>query len=160
MWIWLAFITNIDAFATDADHPRTAEQQLLTLGGYATYYKELISGVGGTPIARFGHQIADYDVTTLYPLALMIATSTGTAAEKTEMYSDLVTYLVRRAVCGLTSKNYNNVFQGLLRQLHAGGINPVALRTLMQASTGDISRWPNDAEFRNACRVRLLYVLG
>jgi hypothetical protein len=144
-------------FATDAKHPRTAEQQLLTLGGYATQYKALISGVGNSPIARFGHQIAAYDVTTLYPLALMISTSAATDAEKTEMYGDLVSYLVRRAVCGLTPKNYNNVFQGLLRQLHAGGTTPATLRTLMQASTGDISRWPTDAEFRNACLMAALY---
>lgn len=144
-------------FATDAKHPRTAERQLLTLGGYATQYKALISGVGNSPIARFGNQIAAYDVTTLYPLALMISTSAATDAEKTEMYGDIVSYLVRRAVCGLTPKNYNNVFQGLLRQLHAGGITPATLRTLMQASTGDISRWPTDAEFRNACLTAALY---
>lgn len=144
-------------FATDAKHPRTAEQQLLTLGGYATHYKALISGVGDSPIARFGYQIAAYDVTTLYPLALMISTSAAPDADKAEMYGDIVSYLVRRAVCGLTPKNYNNVFQGLLRQLHAGGITPSTLRTLMQASTGDISRWPTDAEFRNACLTAALY---
>jgi len=144
-------------FATDANHPRTAQQQLLTLGSYATHYKALISGVGETPIARFGHQIAAYDVTTLYPLALMISTSAATDAEKAEMYSDLVSYLVRRAVCGLTPKNYNNVFQGLLRQLHASGVSPATLRTLLRASTGDISRWPSDAEFRNACLTAALY---
>jgi hypothetical protein len=144
-------------FATDVNHPRTAEQQLLMLGGYATQYKALISGVGENPIARFGHQIAAYDVTTLYPLALMISTSAAMDAEKAEMYSDLVSYLVRRAVCGLTPKNYNNVFQGLLRQLYAGGITPASLRTLMQAWTGDISRWPPDAEFRNDCLTAALY---
>jgi hypothetical protein len=144
-------------FATEANHPRTAEQQLLVLNGYATHYKELIGGNGDSPIAGFGRQIADYDVTTLYPLALMIAVSAATDIEKTEMYGNLVSFLVRRAVCGLTSKNYNNVFQGLLRQLHAGGVNPTTLRTLMQASTGDISRWPTDAEFRNACLSAALY---
>jgi hypothetical protein len=64
---------------------------------------------------------------------------------------------VRRAVCGLTSKNYNNVFQGLLKQLYANGISPAALRALLQGSTGDVSRWPDDAEFRNACLNAALY---
>lgn len=144
-------------FATDTGHPRTAEQQLLTLTCYSNHYKELISGIGTTPIARFGRQIADYDVTTLYPLALMIASSSSTDAEKSAMFADLVSFVVRRAVCGLTPKNYNNVFQGLLRQLHAGGINPSTLRTIMQGASGDISRWPADAEFRNACLTASLY---
>jgi len=144
-------------YATDANNPRTAEQQLLTLSSYATHYKALTSGVGDNPIANFGRGIAAYDVSTLFPLALMIAASAATDEEKSEMYADLVSFLVRRAVCGLTPKNYNNVFQGLLRQLHAAGINPPALRALMQASTGDISRWPADAEFRNACLTAPLY---
>jgi hypothetical protein len=144
-------------FATEANHPRTAEQQLLVLNSYATHYKDLVGGTGDSPIARFGRQIADYDVTTLYPLALMIAASAASDTDKAEMYGDLVSFLVRRAVCGLTPKNYNNVFQGFLRQLHAGGMTPATLRTLMQASTGDISRWPADAEFRNACLTAALY---
>jgi hypothetical protein len=144
-------------FATAADRPRTAEQQLLSLSSYADHYKELVNGSGSTPIAQFGRRIADYDITTLYPLALMISVSAAADAEKTEMYTDLVSYLVRRTVCGLTSKNYNNVFQGLLKQLHASGINPRALRTLLQASIGDVSRWPDDAEFRNACLTAPLY---
>lgn len=144
-------------FATGTENPRTAEQQLLTLSQYADHYKELVSGTGNTPIAEFGRRIADYDITTLYPLALMIATSASAGAEKTEMYTDLVSYLVRRAVCGLTSKNYNNVFQALLKQLYSEGIKPTTLRTLLQASTGDVSRWPDDAEFRNACLTAPLY---
>lgn len=144
-------------FATSGSTQRNAEQQLVTLNSYAVYYKELVSGTGTTPVAQFGRRITDYDITTLYPLALMIAASPSADAEKTEMYTDLVSYLVRRAVCWLTSKNYNNVFQGLLKQLYTNGINPAALRTLLKTSTSDVSRWPDDAEFRNACLNAALY---
>ena len=127
-------------FAASGNPPRTAEQQLLTLTCYAGHYRELVSGAGDSPIARFGRRIAVYDVTTLYPLALMISTSSVSDAEKTEIYGDLVSYFVRRAVCGLTAKNYNNVFLGTLRQLYAAGISPSALRTILQASNADASR--------------------
>ncbi len=46
---------------------KTAERQLITLSEYAGHYRELVSGVGETPIARFGRQIAVHEVTTLYP---------------------------------------------------------------------------------------------
>ena len=36
---------------------------------YAEHYRELVNGSGTHPVARFGRQIADYDITTLYPLA-------------------------------------------------------------------------------------------
>lgn len=136
---------------------KQAQVQLTTLSGYANHYKELVSGVGATPIARFGRQITPYDVTTLYPLALLIATSPPPDAEKSEMFGDLVSFLVRRAVCGLTTKNYNNFFLGTLRQLSTEGISPSVLRKSLRASSADTYRWPDDAEFRTACHSAPLY---
>jgi hypothetical protein len=144
-------------FATEGGGTTSAKDQLVTLSKYAAHYKELVAGVGEMPIARFGKRIAPYDITTLHPLALMISTSGANDSEKKEMFGDLVSFLVRRAVCGLTSKNYNNVFITTLRQLHGAGINPSALRTLLTAGTGEASRWPEDAEFRSACLTAPLY---
>ena len=87
----------------------------------------------------------------------MISTSPATDVEKAEMYGDIVSYLVRRAICGLTPKSYNNVFQQLLKQLYAGGITTTNLRMLMQSNSGDASRWPDDPEFRRACTDAPLY---
>jgi len=144
-------------FATQGENAFTAKDQLLTLTRYALHYKELVTGVGVLPVARFGRRIAPYDITTLHPLALMISTSPATDAEKSEMFGDLVSFLVRRAVCGLTSKNYNNVFMTTLRQLHGTGVNPAVLRHLLSTATGEASRWPEDAEFRSACLTAPLY---
>ena len=109
-------------FATAGTTPLSAEKQLLTLTEYAKHYKELISGTGASPISRFGRRIAAFDITTLHPLALMISASPGSDDSKNEILGDLVSYLVRRAVCGLTPKNYNNVFMNALRQLHGAGV--------------------------------------
>ncbi len=145
-------------FATEGGGSASAREQLLTLSKYARHYTELVAGVGEMPIARFGRRIAPYDITTLHPLALMISTSSASDAEKSEMFGDLVSFLVRRSVCGLTSKNYNNVFITTLRQLHGAGINASALRGLLTSATGEASRWPADAEFRSACLAAPLYV--
>ena len=144
-------------FATEGGAATSARDQLVTLSKYAAHYKELVAGVGEMPIARFGKRIAPYDITTLHPLALMISTSGANDSEKKEMFGDLVSFLVRRAVCGLTSKNYNNVFITTLRQLHGAGINPSVLRSLLTAGMGEASRWPADAEFRSACLSAPLY---
>jgi hypothetical protein len=136
---------------------RTAESQLITLSEYAAHYRELVSGIGETPIARFGRQIAVHEVTTLYPVALTIAASKLGETEKTEMFGDLVSYLVRRSICGLTTKAYNNHFLGTMRHLRTSGITPLALRSNLCASSADTFRWPDDAEFRNACLTGAIY---
>lgn len=144
-------------FATAGTPPLSAEKQLLALTEYGKHYKELISGTGVSPISRFGRRIAVFDITTLHPLALMISASPISDDAKSEIFGDLVSYLVRRAICGLTPKNYNNVFMNALRQLHSAGITPSALRGVLSGLTGDASRWPVDAEFRSACLTAPLY---
>jgi len=137
--------------------PKTADRQLVTLTQYAEHYRELISSSGSSLIARLGRRIAAYDVTTLYPLALLISTASVPEADKAHMFNDLVSYVVRRAVCGLTPKNYNNIFLTALRHLTKAGISSEALRDYLDTLKGDASRWPDDAEFRNACIKAPLY---
>lgn len=144
-------------YAIGRDEALTAERQLARLSDYAVHYKELVSGNGEMPIARFGRRIASYDITTIHPLAMTISISEAPDEAKDEMFSDLLSYIVRRAICGLTFKNYNNVFLAALRQLPREGLTPSALRAILGALSGDNSRWPSDAEFRNACLTAPLY---
>ncbi len=73
------------------------------------------------------------------------------------MFGDLVSYLVRRSICGLTTKAYNNLFLGTMRQLRSSGVTPLALRTSLRGSSADTFRWLDDAEFRNACLTGAMY---
>ena len=144
-------------FATNGGSQLTAKKQLLTLTEYATHYKQLLSGAAETPIARFGRRISAYDITTLYPLALMISTSSLSDEDKTRMYNYLASYVIRRAVCNLTSKNFNSVFLSTLKQLQGDDISPDGLRRVLSGLTGEASRWPGDSEFRNTCLTAPLY---
>lgn len=136
---------------------RRADQQVELLNRYALQYKELISGLDATPIAYLGRRIAAYDVTTIYPLALFISVADISDVEKTAMYSNLISYVVRRAVCGLTPKNYNNVFMNVLRHLAQTSISSLELRNALNNLNGEASRWPTDSEFLNACITARLY---
>lgn len=88
----------------------TAAAQLSFLNRYADYYKALVTGTGTSPIAVFGRRIAVWDASPTHPLSLKIAASGLDAADQTEIFDCIESYLVRRAVCGLTRKNYNKVF--------------------------------------------------
>lgn len=142
--------------STSAPSPK-ADQQVATLHLYAQHYQALISGAGSSPIARLGRRISAWDVTTLHPLALLISVADIADEQKKVMYQDLVSYIVRRAVCGLTPKNYNNVFMNALRHLGKNQITAEVLRNNLGALEGEASRWPDDAEFANACQTGALF---
>lgn len=135
----------------------SAEQQLVMLRKYASHYQELVSGSAATPVSLFGQRIQAYDITTIYPLALMVSMADISGVEKEQIYSYLASYIVRRAVCGLTHKNYNNVFMSLLRSLAKAGVSVSTLVTALGGLSGDATRWPSDNEFKSAILSNPLY---
>jgi len=117
----------------------------------------LVDGGSDSPLANFGRRITPYDITTLHPLALLIGVSSLKDEAKNEMFSIIVSYIVRRAICGLTPKNYNNIFISILRNLSKSEVSPDALRKLLSSFEGEASRWPKDEEFRNVCQTASIY---
>jgi hypothetical protein len=137
-------------YAKAGNKHKSASEQLDMLDTYGRHFLELIQGKGDLPIARFGRRLLAYDTTTTHPLALRISTAEINPPEKTAMFNTIVSYVVRRAVCNLTPKNYNNWFMSILRQLSKGVLSNQALKDLMGASNTEASRWPDDAGFTNA----------
>lgn len=128
----------------------SATQQLDRLDLYGKHYLALITGTGDLPVARLGRRLHAYDTTTTHPLALKISTADISDAEKSSMFNTIVSYIVRRTACGLTTKNYNNWFMSVLRQFAKEPLSNASLVSLMTVSNSDIGRWPDDAEFMNA----------
>jgi uncharacterized protein with ParB-like and HNH nuclease domain len=144
-------------YVFDGAEAKSAQNQLETLSKYAQHYKELIDGTEDSPIGIFGKKISGYDITTIHPLALLIAVSPLSNIDKNEMFRILVSYVVRRAIAGLTSKNYNNTFVSILRNLAKTEISAESLRSILSSLKGEASRWPDDEEFRNICNTRAIY---
>lgn len=128
----------------------TASAQLTTLASYADAYETLLDGDERKPIGRFGKRYAAWDASTTYVLALAIAKSGVSEQEQDAMLGMLGSYLVRRAICGLTNKNYNKVFLQLLKNLKGNPLTPESLRNAISAFTGEATRFPTDDEFRAA----------
>lgn len=133
-------------------------QQLAMLDTYGKHYLQLIEGKGDLPVARFGQRLMPFDTTTTHPLALRISTADIPDSEKTAMFNDIVSYIVRRAVCGLTPKNYNNWFMSVLRQWIKSEPTRAALKDLLASSPNSpVARWPDDAEFAHAFQTAPTY---
>lgn len=129
------------------NEPESAASQLNSLSNYSDIYRKLVDGKGEDSVAKFGLRISPFEVTTIHPLALFIGSSELPDEEKGNMYDLLISYVVRRSICGLTQKNYNNVFISLLRNLAKSELSTDCLRSLLISLKGEGSRWPRDEEF-------------
>ena len=143
-------------FVFSSTPAKTAESQLDTLTAFAGHYRSLIDGDATAPIGQFGCRIAPFEVTTVHPLALLIARSGLSAESQSMMFGYLASFIVRRAICGLTAKNYNNIFLALLRRLSSTECTPANLQEGL-ALKREATRWPSNDEFRNACLHDALY---
>jgi hypothetical protein len=100
-----------------------------------------------------------YDTNTAFPLLLQLF-ELGTAADEwCEIARILESYLLRRAVCGLTGKRYNQIFLALTRDLQkeAGRSASARIAAYLSALRGESGEWPEDAAFLHAWRTRPLY---
>ena len=92
------------------------------------------------------------DTSTAYPLLLAIVMSPASAADADAMVVDLESLLVRRLICGRTTKNYNRLFLQILDETLGEGavLSHEAFRKVLLSKTGDAVDWPKDDEFEKA----------
>ena len=84
-------------------------------------YRELIERSSGSALTKFSRRLLPWDVTTVYPLALRLWASEMEATDKSQCLETLLSFIVRRGVCGLTNKNYNKFFLSLIANLDENG---------------------------------------
>ena len=130
--------------------PTPAQRQLEKLSVYGEKYRQFILGSDDHPVGKFGRQIAAWDASPVHPLALAVACSNLPADIQEKIFDDLVSYVVRRAICGLSNKSYNKVFLQLLKRIREGNLTRERVHSALSSLKGDTSRWPTDREFMSA----------
>jgi hypothetical protein len=121
---------------------------------YADAFRRWIEPEASSRSDEFSRWLKALDTATVYPLLfLLVVENPGAlpAGELDGIFDDIESYLLRRAVCGLTNKTYNRFFMTLMRKLRASGsISRAALRIELASGKGDSTRWPTDEEFGRA----------
>lgn len=149
------------AFARPKGKPRfdRVEDELLALTRYAPTYRTLEGVDGeGTSLHWLGRKLASWEVTTAYPVAFQIAEAGLVEAEARAIYRLLYSYVVRRAICGLTNKNLNQVFQRIgARFLRDGGPSLTSFVDSFAEQSGPAVRFPSDEDMRFALLNNPLY---
>ena len=136
----------------------------------AAVEQRLFSPSEEDPVGRFGRIANAFDVSTAMPLAIYLATEPSIAPRLTEAFSALESYILRRDICGLTTKNYNRFLVALIPRLRTCDSDKVdELIVYLSSRLADLDRWPDDAEwqrswvmreqYRSARQPRLRYVL-
>lgn len=124
---------------------------------YASIYSDFPEGTELNEIGfaqneeRFFHIMEKLEITTVYPLILYIYKQVSDSNNRIKLLKILESYLVRRNVCRLTTKNYNNLFiQILTKLIDLGSVSPADLKSVLASFTDDSNKFPSDAEFKTA----------
>lgn len=128
----------------------TVRAELENLSKYRTYFKDLVQPDQNIPIGRFSAFLRIFDLSTVYPLVLGMMGAEAGADEFAGMLEDLESYIFRRAVCELGTKNYNRFFLTVLGKLAKSQFNRKNLRAALVEQRGDSVVWPDDARFKQA----------
>ncbi|MGW6460259.1 DUF262 domain-containing protein [Streptomyces sp. NPDC055078] len=108
-----------------------------------------------TSEGRFLRTVGVLDANTVMPVLLWLV-SRFDEADRAGAVATLDSYLVRRTVCRLTTKNYNRLFLELLKELKAKDDPSVVEDFLLRQDT-DSGFWPRDRDIREVFRFQPLY---
>lgn len=128
-----------------------AELTVLTL--HVSTYRRLVEPTGDDGLGRLARRLNIFDVSTAYPAILAIAASEVDDSVKEELYDFLAGYVVRRALCHLTPKAYNNIFAELAASVRVAGASVETFRFYFSSKIENpTSRFPDDTELKSALR--------
>ena len=120
------------------------EGELKELNRYSKIFKRLTNPKGVSCFEKLAERLRDMDISTLSPLLLYVeGDSDISQPNKDEIYTILDSYLTRRFLCGLTTKNYNNVFLEYLKYLNENK-DAESFESLLKSKTSDTNLWPSD----------------
>jgi uncharacterized protein with ParB-like and HNH nuclease domain len=133
-------------------------QELAALTRYAPIYRELIGPPVESPLYGLAKCLGNFDMSTAYPLILLIASSPAALEVKNKLYELIRSYVVRRALCGLTAKNYNIAFLEFVSSFREHGVSVESFASAAELKkNSDAAKFPTDTELIDAIATRNQY---
>ncbi|AJC80950.1 hypothetical protein IE4803_CH03794 [Rhizobium etli bv. phaseoli str. IE4803] len=133
--------------------------ELQDLERFGAVYHELIARAADSALATFSRRLLPWDVTTVFPLTMRLWASDMEDAEKSTALEMLLSFVVRRGVCGLTTKNYNKFFLTVIAHLDERGWSAENLAGFLLAQKSESGRFPRDEEFEQKWLASPAYVV-
>jgi len=131
--------------------------EMAALARYGDHFRRIIAPQEDDIIYGLCTFLEAYDIRTAYPLLLALIDADLDDSEWVSISLVLESYLLRRAVCNLGTKNYNRIFLSLTRNLRKDGFSSERLKELLLAQSGESVVWPDDQTFRESWLRKPLY---
>jgi len=131
--------------------PRSIELELEKAQRSSRVFRSLVSPCSDNQLGIFATRLQIMDTTTIYPLLLWLCEKQSTISvdEFNGILQDLESYLIRRQVCRLTTKNYNRFFLAMLNNLSKENpLNRASVQKELLSSNEESAKWPDDELFR------------
>ena len=162
---------SVDAKRVSSEYKRyvrekahqSVEDEIDTLLEYAKTYKVLTYRAlsdefnKNDPLFHLAYVFYKWGISTFHPLVMAIKKRQLDSEIEKKLFHLIESYIVRRTLCGLTTKNYNNVILGLIRAIKAK-TNPEKkfLERLFELK-GDDARLPSFDEVLEKCKTERIY---
>lgn len=135
---------NYKLYAINTASFETIEEELKELNRYGKIYKRLMKPTGVSAFDKLAQRLRDMDISTVNALILSVeGDSEITYENKNKIYGYLDSYITRRFLCGLTTKNYNNVFLEYVK-FFTKNKEAEAFKELLKSKSSDTNLWPTD----------------
>lgn len=129
----------------------SVEQELVAISQSAAIHRRIADKRADEELGRFGRFSQAFDVSTAMPLVLYLATDGEAGDELANAALMIEAFILRRDICGLTSKAYNRLFIEILEKVRRSSLPPLrALEEHLSLGETEINRWPSDEEWRSA----------
>lgn len=94
----------------------------------------------------FMYRLETLEANTIRPIALRIFGKDGIddPVDRLRALTYIESWLVRRMLCRLTTKNYNRIARALLDHLGAGHFTSTDVRAFLASQSGESGMWPGD----------------
>lgn len=130
---------------------RVLEAELEDIILTSRLFRDLITPIDNTELAEFARLIKSLDVSTITPVYIYLRSyyKTEDSSQLLSAVRDLSSYLVRRAVCGYTTKGYNKIFLKILDGISGEEVPDPSekLRSILLELNGHSQCWPSDKDF-------------
>jgi len=128
----------------------TVRDELATLARQGIDFRRMIAPAQDDHLRPLMQFMQAFEISTAYPLLLSLLDAKVSEPILDEIAVVLESYLLRRAVCGYTTKNYNRIFLQLTKTIRKETVTAQRLRELLFDFKGDSTEWPTDEVFAKA----------
>jgi Protein of unknown function (DUF1524) len=148
--------TEYQRYARDRGF-QTVGEELDVLLTHAATYSDMEWLTPTALTFRIAGVLRIWDLSTFHPLILAINANDMDDEQKIALFEVIESYVVRREICGLTTKNYNKVVTGLIKQIKETDDPVGAVRKHLAELAGDASRMATDMQISEAFARRRAY---